>query len=111
MVAHYTPTANVFSISLKDRRAPNAPERTWSVRWWAIPKTLDMGGVTAKVPQAAERFPREFLLMRLVIQPGMTVANLASDLGVKPAEIQPELNQLREEGRIRIDQEGRLFPQ
>jgi DNA-binding transcriptional ArsR family regulator len=93
-----------FFIALKDRRL-TGNRRPWSVRWWAVPKTLDQPDVT--VPPG-EFLPREFLLARLFMSPGITVRELASDLRVEPSVIQPELDRLREAGQIRVEGE-RLF--
>lgn len=111
MVAHYTPTATVFSITLKDRRR-DASERTWRVRWWAIPRTQIMGDVSVNPPSSEEvRYPGEFLLSAVAMNPGVKVTRLAEDLRIALSAIQPELNRLREEGRIRIDENGKLFSQ
>lgn len=118
LVALYNPndTNLQFSIALQDRRDPNQPPDpdrplvTWRVRWWAIPKTLDQPDVTVPPPPSpgVARFPREFLRFRVMMRPGITVRELASDLGVEPSEIQPELDRLLEAGRIRVEGE-RLF--
>jgi DNA-binding transcriptional ArsR family regulator len=107
LTALYDPNnqAKQFFISLKDRRDVEEASTTWRVRWWAIPKTLDRPEVIAR---GKVSLPREFLLARLIMSPGITVRELASDLRVEPSVIQPELDRLREAGRIRVEGE-RLF--
>ncbi|MGH8563221.1 MAG: DUF6519 domain-containing protein [Gammaproteobacteria bacterium] len=112
LVAFYNPndTDLQFSIFLEDRRNEDDMLFTWRVRWWAIPKTLDQPDVTVPPPSTGVApFPGEFLRFRLMMRPGMTVRELASDLRVDPSVIQPELDRLREAGRIRVEGE-RLFP-
>jgi hypothetical protein len=113
LTAHYEPDdPNMqFLIFLHDRRpvAGEPQPLNWQIRWWAIPKTLDRPDVTVPPPApGVARFPGEFLLALLIMRPGITVRELASDLKVEPSVIQPELDRLREAGRIRVDGE-RLF--
>lgn len=105
LAAAYNPNNKEFLIALRDLRPDGSGPFTWVIRWWVIPKTLDQPDVT--IPPG-EFFPREFLLARLVMRPGITVRDLASDLRAEPSEIQPELDRLREAGRIRVEGE-RLF--
>jgi DNA-binding MarR family transcriptional regulator len=113
MVAMYDPNdpSKEFSIVLKDRVpvGGKSPPSTWQIRWWAIPKTLDQPDVTVPPPPGGEfPPPGKFLLAQLIMRPGITVQELAENLRVEPSEIQPELDRLREAGRIRVEGE-RLF--
>jgi hypothetical protein len=112
MVAAYLSNSLEFFIFLRDRR--NEEDQTlvtWQVRWWAIPKTLDQPDVTVPpLRPGVVRFPGEFLRFRVMMRPGITVQELASELRVEPSEVQPELDRLRDAGRIRVEGK-RLFPQ
>lgn len=107
LVAAYIPNNKEFRIALLDRRPGESPPFTWVIRWWAIPKTLDQPDVTIPGPGVAP-FPGVFLRFRLMMTPGITVRDLASDLRVEPSVIQPELDRLLAAGRIRVEGE-RLF--
>jgi hypothetical protein len=61
LIAHYDPTdpQRQFHITLVDQRddAQEGPENTLSVRWWAIPKTLDQPDVRVPPVSPDERRP------------------------------------------------------
>ena len=115
MIAVYTPLEGTFRILLKDRRESPPPRDprllTYNVRWWAIPKTRDV--TTVQVPAPAPdspRFSNEHLLSRLMINPGRSMQDFASDLRVELDKIEPQLRRLREDNMIRME-DDKLFPQ
>jgi hypothetical protein len=94
-----------FVLLLRDNR-PEGNRVTWRVRWYALPATEGQPTVTVP-PGGRGIFPRQFLLAQLAVSP-MTVDELARNLGVRPDELQSELDRLREEGHV-LEEQGRLF--
>jgi hypothetical protein len=112
---HADATPELFRIILQDRRPfgrseDPPPPVDFVIRWWAIPKTVDHDEV--RVPPNDDRvsIPDDFLVGGITMRPGITINNLAAELGVESAEIRPQLEQLAGAGRIRIEPGERLFP-
>jgi hypothetical protein len=95
-----------FVLILRDIR-PEGGRVTWRVRWYAIPANEELPSITVP-PRERVTFPRELLLARLAVSPTTTMDELASSLGARPDELQPELDQLRQEGQV-LEERGRLF--
>ena len=113
---HSNTTPDQFVIILQDRRPfgqteDPPPPVTLIVRWWAIPKTQELGDLIALPPSPLP--PEDFVVGRIVMRPGIRIDDLAQELlgvNVTPDEFRELLERLQNEGRIRIEQD-RLFPQ
>jgi hypothetical protein len=108
---HFTPDR--FFIVVQDRRqgvAAPPPPFSFIVRWWAIPKTLEQGDIYAPPPDEEEPIPESSVLVRIAMNPGIGINDLAVELEVQQEALGVLLNRLVEAGRIRIDQ-GQLFLQ
>ena len=91
-----------FRVVLADARPVNEdqPRLTWSVRWWAVPVTDDLGEI--EVPPGFDELPREVVLSH--IPPGGILRRtLATNLGVTVDRLGPALEALNEERLIRIE--------
>jgi hypothetical protein len=112
---HADATPDLFRIILQDRRPfgrseDPPPTVDFVIRWWAIPKTVDRDDVPVPPNDDRVSVPDDFLVGGITMRPGITINNLAAELGVERAEIENQLEQLAGAGRIRIESGERLFP-
>jgi hypothetical protein len=112
LVASYEQTSltGLFLIALRDSRGLRGPfgdefkgPVTWHVRWWAIPKSLELPPVQVPRPVDVFAVHPEILLSALGLAPNrkLTVAKLASNFGVPAAKLKDVLTRLESQGLIK----------